>query len=373
MDRIGSDRIKSNWIICVALSTRVSHPIACSHLSVRCVALLFQSIALNRIAVDQSIVKIRVVPCRAAPHRAAVQIQFDQSDLVFHSAHTANMDLEQVQLTIPKAYVFTVPPLISAEIGYQAKTWSKKEIAIVKVTVMTRGNDDVHKSFIQLYRQDRPGSSFDSLFVSVPLLNDRCCEQCSDSSRYFVLRVTDEATRRSALIGLGFNDRTEAFDFKVAVQDTFDRHIVPTPADDDVDDEKSNGFDSLAGDGSRHKRDKSSSSTSSNSSNSNVKSDYALAPGAMIHVKLASDSAQSHARSKSNQPANPSADAFKIAPPGSALAAPAPALTSKRHSHAAAAKTKAAAPHTQPSAENDAFASFDAPESTDAPDDWVKF
>jgi hypothetical protein len=34
-----------------------------------------------------------------------------------------------------------------------------------------------------------------------------------DSSRYFVVRVTDEAGGREALIGLGFRERDEAADF----------------------------------------------------------------------------------------------------------------------------------------------------------------
>ena len=43
-----------------------------------------------------------------------------------------------------------------------------------------------------------------------------------DSSRYFVLRISDG--KKSAVLGIGFNDRTQAFDFKVAVQDQQKSH-----------------------------------------------------------------------------------------------------------------------------------------------------
>ena len=38
-----------------------------------------------------------------------------------------------------------------------------------------------------------------------------------DSSRYFVIRVSDEAGDREALLGLGFRDRDEAADFRAAI------------------------------------------------------------------------------------------------------------------------------------------------------------
>jgi len=44
-----------------------------------------------------------------------------------------------------------------------------------------------------------------------------CVSAAVDSSRYFVLRISDG--KKSAVLGIGFNDRTQAFDFKVAVQD----------------------------------------------------------------------------------------------------------------------------------------------------------
>ena len=58
----------------------------------------------------------------------------------------------------------------------------------------------------------------DGLFASCPIQNAQTVESAIDSSRYFVLRLSD-GKGRHALIGIGFNDRAQAFDFKVALQD----------------------------------------------------------------------------------------------------------------------------------------------------------
>ncbi len=56
------------------------------------------------------------------------------------------------------------------------------------------------------------------LFAAAPYNSAAVVEQVVDSSRFFVIRVQDPSGRKATL-GLGFEERSEAFDFSIALQE----------------------------------------------------------------------------------------------------------------------------------------------------------
>lgn len=66
-------------------------------------------------------------------------------------------------------------------------------------------------------KEGKPGSTLFALckidLESSGMPLEHWVQPCGDSSRYFAIRVTDEAGGREAIIGLGFRERDEAADF----------------------------------------------------------------------------------------------------------------------------------------------------------------
>jgi len=131
--------------------------------------------------------------------------------------------IEQTHFIASKIFVFQVPKLDSAD-GFKAATWPKTPIWTGQLRVVSRGE----KLSVILEHTDKDG-----LFAECVIHNEKNVEQTTDSSRYFVLRISD-GKGRNAIIGIGFNDRTQAFDFKVAVQDQLngakEAELPTTPA-----------------------------------------------------------------------------------------------------------------------------------------------
>ena len=114
---------------------------------------------------------------------------------------------EQTLCRIRRCYVYKIPPR-NTGMGYRAAGWTN-QIWMGSLSVVLRGKscyveliDDNKKVFAStMIREDGPS-------VIEPVL---------DSSRYFVMRI--EKDRKKAYIGVGFQERSEALDFKIALQE----------------------------------------------------------------------------------------------------------------------------------------------------------
>ncbi|GJJ77890.1 adaptin ear-binding coat-associated protein 1/2 [Entomortierella parvispora] len=125
-------------------------------------------------------------------------------------------DYESVLLVIRECYVYKVPPLTSSR-GHKAADWGNvdKPLWSGRLRIIAVGK----KCFIRL-EDGKTGE----LFASCPYEENKgCVEPVTDSSRYFVVRIEDQG--RHAFLGLGFLDRSHAFDFNVALQDHF-KHLA---------------------------------------------------------------------------------------------------------------------------------------------------
>lgn len=122
-----------------------------------------------------------------------------------------NDDFEYVLLNKRECFVYQVPPTTSAS-GYKAADWDKC-IWRGRLQICAKGDVLIIKLL---------DSSSGAIFAACPVPSnqpiDRVVERTTDSSRYFVLSMSDKAGRK-ALIGMGFDDRNDAFDFNASLQD----------------------------------------------------------------------------------------------------------------------------------------------------------
>jgi len=117
-------------------------------------------------------------------------------------------NIQRTLCTIPKVYCFKCPPLKGGQ-GYKAKEWDQTPIWVGRLRIVAQGKHCA----INLEHADKPG-----LFATCPVKSTKTVEQVTDSSRYFVLRI-QSAGGLAANVGIGFDERIQAFDFKASIQD----------------------------------------------------------------------------------------------------------------------------------------------------------
>jgi hypothetical protein len=121
-------------------------------------------------------------------------------------------EIERTLLVKPELFVYKIPPRTSAK-GYRAADWKLDQPdwtgrlrCLVKGTKCELRLEDKHSG---------------ELFAACPIdtYPSMTVESVTDSSRYFVICIQDAG--RKAYIGIGFADRSDSFDFNVALQDHF--------------------------------------------------------------------------------------------------------------------------------------------------------
>ncbi|XP_027364048.1 uncharacterized protein At1g03900 isoform X2 [Abrus precatorius] len=119
---------------------------------------------------------------------------------------------EHTLLVVREVSVYKIPPRTTSG-GYKCGEWLQSDkIWSGRIRVVSRRD----RCEIRL-EDPNSGELFAACFV-YPGQRDNSVEPVLDSSRYFVLKIED-GRGKHAFIGLGFNERNEAFDFNVALSD----------------------------------------------------------------------------------------------------------------------------------------------------------
>jgi hypothetical protein len=114
--------------------------------------------------------------------------------------------IERVRCQVHDAHVFKLPPRQTAG-GWRGADWDQ-EVWQGTLKVVERGDLTV---VLLVNKADG------AIFAVCPV-KDGAVDRCVDSSRYFVLRV-ENAKGQHIFIGLAFNERNDAFDFNVSLED----------------------------------------------------------------------------------------------------------------------------------------------------------
>jgi hypothetical protein len=181
--------------------------------------------------------------------------------------------MQRVLYVTPEVHIYRIPPITSTK-GFNAASWTQNpadqifsaRMRLIETAIPSPtpdGNEQVSAAI--LLEDGKSGE----LFAAAPYNHPSVVEQASDSSRFFALRVVGEGGRKATL-GLGFEQRPDAFDFGVALQDV--RRVL--------------GLDAASQAGPRHPARGGAGSISSIPQVEEPKLDLSLKEGEMITLNL---------------------------------------------------------------------------------------
>lgn len=134
--------------------------------------------------------------------------------------HTMS-DIESIVYVNPEVYIYQIPPLKDIA-GYKSSEWNvdtplwKGRLTVVEV------ENEQRETWCEVRLDD---ASTGEHFATAPYNSQgKGVVAVLDSTRFFAIRVVNGS--QTAVLGLGFADRNQAFEFNVALQD-FRKHSAP--------------------------------------------------------------------------------------------------------------------------------------------------
>ncbi|RDA90885.1 hypothetical protein CP533_3213 [Ophiocordyceps camponoti-saundersi (nom. inval.)] len=124
--------------------------------------------------------------------------------------------IQRVLFIAAAVHIYQIPPLSSMR-GHSAASWTTDEsrhIFTARLRVIETCSAAAELK-VDVVLED-PASG--QLFAAAPYTDEHVVEPAVDSSRFFALAVRDPNGRR-AVLGIGFQERSDAFDLSVALQE----------------------------------------------------------------------------------------------------------------------------------------------------------
>ena len=216
---------------------------------------------------------------------------------------------------------------MSSMAGHKAADWTAdakrhiftSRLRIVETDAGGSGDDNSQLNTCVVLEDASSGQ----VFAAAPYDSPDAVEAATDSSRFFAVRVRDPSSRRKAVLGVGFEERSDAFDFAVALEEA--RRVLGMGVDKNSVIRKSGGSDCggvRIGEGMS-----SCAADSSVSKNSHqAVRDLSLKEGETITVNLGGKlSSRRRDQSLSNEPSQlkeSTLNSFALAPPPAAGGGP---------------------------------------------------
>lgn len=131
--------------------------------------------------------------------------------------------IQRVLFIASSVHVYSIPPATSTK-GYLAASWTGSgstarqiftaRLRVIETAIPNASNsNETVKTDVVL---EDPSNG--QLFAAAPYTDVGAVEQVLDSSRFFAVRVVGEGGRK-AVLGIGFEERSEAIDFGIALQE----------------------------------------------------------------------------------------------------------------------------------------------------------